>query len=173
MGLVSGAGLTSLIIGDADLEDVLQPYGMNTNVMVLGAGPIPPNPSELLGSPAMTKIVQELEATFDFVIYDAPPLLPVTDAAVLSRLVDGVVVVVGADVVRKDQLRKAMDLLSNVKAEVLGVVINRLPAKGVDGYSYYREGYAPDPVYDPKAPRTSRRGARPPRAKAGAKKLRR
>lgn len=160
MGLASGAGLTNLIIDEVDYEDVLQPFGAGTNVTVLGAGPIPPNPSELLGSPAMGEIVKKLEEAFDFVVFDAPPLLPVTDAAVLSRLVGGVVVVVGADVARKDQLRKTMELLGNVGAEVLGIVINRLPAKGSDTYSYYREGYAPHPVFDPSAPRSSARGRR-------------
>lgn len=157
MGLVSGAGLTNLIIGDADYQDVLQRFG-DTSVVVLGAGPIPPNPSELLGSPAMAEVVKDLEESFDYVIYDAPPLLPVTDAAVLSRLMGGVVVVVGADVARKDQLKKTLDQLSIVGADVRGIVLNRLSTKSAGTYTYYRDGYSPDPVYDPNSPRsTSRR----------------
>lgn len=170
LGLAAGAGLTNLIIGEVDFEDVLQPFGDDSNIMVLGAGPIPPNPSELLGSPAMKEIVRELESAYDFVIFDAPPLLPVTDAAVLSRLTGGVVIVVGADVVRRDQLRKTMELLSNVGAEVLGIVANRISAKRSATYSYYGDTYAPDPVYDPSAPRSStrtrgRQGSQPRRKK--------
>lgn len=161
MGLASGAGLTNLIIGDVDYEDVLQPFG-KTNVVCLGAGPIPPNPSELLGSPAMGEIIRELEGSFDYVLYDAPPLLPVTDAAVLSRRTGGTIVVVGSGVVRIDQVKKTLEILNNVGAQVLGLVMNRLPAKGPDAYSYsyYGEGYQTDPVHDPNAPRTSRKRQR-------------
>lgn len=154
LGLVEGVGLTTLILDQADYEDVMQPLGQS-NVVVIGAGAIPPNPSELLGSPAVGEIVKDLEEAFDYVIFDAPPLLPVTDAAVLSRHVKGVLVVVGAGVVRKEQVRKTLELLENVGADILGLILNRLPAMGNDSYSYYRDGYRPDPVDDPDAPRTT------------------
>ena len=106
MGMEGSVGLTNVLIGQADLADVLQPFG-NANIQVLGAGQIPPNPSELLGSEAMSRTVRELEDMFDYVIIDAPPLLPVTDAAVLSTITGGVVVVVGCDIVHKEQLTRA------------------------------------------------------------------
>ncbi len=159
LGLVEGGGLTNLILGEADLEDVLQPFA-GSDLLVLGAGPIPPNPSELLGSSAMGEIVRQLRERFDYVVFDAPPLLPVTDAAVLSKHADGVLVVVGAGVVRRDQLLRTLDLLGNVGADVLGLVLNRVPAKGSDSYTYYRDGYRPDPVEDPAAARSSRRRRR-------------
>jgi len=140
MGLEGGVGLTTVLIGDAELDDVLQPFGQN--VHVLGAGPIPPNPSELLGSDPMRAVLDELRQRFDYVIIDAPPVLPVTDAAVVSRLADGAVMVVGAGVIKKEDLSRALDTLETVGARVLGLVMNRVPTKGADGYSYYGERYA-------------------------------
>ncbi|WP_137119548.1 polysaccharide biosynthesis tyrosine autokinase [Segeticoccus rhizosphaerae] len=143
MGMEGAVGLTSVLIGQAELDDVLQSFA-DTHVSVLGAGPIPPNPSELLGSPAMRDTLRELEKRFDYVIIDAPPLLPVTDAAVLSTLADGVVVIVGAGTTAREQLHKSLQSLEQVKGRLLGLVLNKLPRKGPDSYSYYRDGYAPD-----------------------------
>lgn len=140
MGLEGGVGLTTVLIGDAELDDVLQPFGHN--VHVLGAGPIPPNPSELLGSDPMRAVLDELRQRFDYVIIDAPPVLPVTDAAVVSRLADGAVMIVGSGVIKKEDLARALDTLETVGARVLGLVMNRVPTKGADGYSYYGERYA-------------------------------
>lgn len=143
MGMENSVGLTNVLIGQADLDDVLQPFG-GSNIQVLGAGQIPPNPSELLGSEAMSRTVRELESRFDYVIIDAPPLLPVTDAAVLSTITGGVVVVVGCDIVHKEQLTRGLESLQAVNGNVLGLVVNRIPTKGADAETYYyREGYAP------------------------------
>jgi capsular exopolysaccharide synthesis family protein len=143
MGMEGSVGLTNVLIGQAELADVLQPFG-ESNIQVLGAGQIPPNPSELLGSEAMARTVRELEAMFDYVIIDAPPLLPVTDAAVLSTITGGVVVVVGCDIVHKEQLNRGLESLRAVNGNVLGLVVNRIPTKGADAESYYySEGYAP------------------------------
>ncbi|MGX9900047.1 polysaccharide biosynthesis tyrosine autokinase [Arthrobacter sp. SA17] len=94
LGLERNAGLTTALIGRADIVDLLQPWG-SEQLYVLASGQIPPNPSELLGSEKMKQLISKLEGTFDAVIIDAPPLLPVTDAAVLAQQVGGVVVVVG------------------------------------------------------------------------------
>jgi tyrosine-protein kinase len=143
MGMEGSVGLTNVLIGQAELADVLQPFG-ESNIQVLGAGQIPPNPSELLGSEAMARTVRELEAMFDYVIIDAPPLLPVTDAAVLSTITGGVVVVVGCDIVHKEQLNRGLESLRAVNGNVLGLVVNRIPTRGADAESYYySEGYAP------------------------------
>ncbi|MFF2843312.1 polysaccharide biosynthesis tyrosine autokinase [Paenarthrobacter sp. NPDC057981] len=135
LGLERSVGLTTALVGVADLEDLLQPWG-NEQLSVLTSGSIPPNPSELLGSTEMQRLIQRLEAQFDTVVIDAPPLLPVTDAAVLSQHVGGVVVVVSAQKTRQPSLEKALQALSLVKANVLGVVLNRLPTKGPDAYAY-------------------------------------
>lgn len=129
------AGLTTALIGDADINDLLQPWGENS-LFVLTAGQIPPNPSELLGSDSMQILLARLEEAFDIVIVDAPPLLPVTDAVVLSRHVGGVAVIVGIQKTRTHELTRAIGALNLVEANVLGVVLNRLPAKGPDSYSY-------------------------------------
>lgn len=134
------AGLTTVLVGQADINDMLQPWG-NDGLYVLAAGRIPPNPSELLGSDRMKEIITCLESSFDAVIIDAPPLLPVTDAAVLAQQVGGVVVVVGAQKVRTTDLEKSLRSLEMVEADLLGLVLNRLPSKGPDAYSYNYKSY--------------------------------
>lgn len=135
LGLERNAGLTTALIGKADIGDLLQPWG-SEQLYVLASGQIPPNPSELLGSEKMKQLISKLEVTFDAVIIDAPPLLPVTDAAVLAQQVGGVVVVVGTQKVRTTDLEKSLAALEMVQADVLGVVLNRLPTKGPDAYAY-------------------------------------
>ncbi|MGM9473807.1 polysaccharide biosynthesis tyrosine autokinase [Pseudarthrobacter sp. YS3] len=139
LGLERNAGLTTALVGDAHINDLLQQWGED-NLYVLTSGRIPPNPSELLGSLEMSQLLQELEKAFDVVIIDAPPLLPVTDAAVLSQHVGGVVLIVGAQKAREQDLDKALQGLEMVNANLLGIVVNRLPSKGPDAYaySYYR-----------------------------------
>lgn len=139
MGMESGVGLTNVLIGEADLDDVLQPFA-DTDVTLLGAGPVPPNPSELLGSEKMRSVLDQLKERFDYVIIDTPPLLPVTDAAVVSKLVDGAVVIVGAGVIHREHLARALEILDTVGARTLGLVMNRLPLKK-DGRGYYGYGY--------------------------------
>ncbi len=140
MGLDGSVGLTDVIIGRVDVRDALQQFA-KADVWVLGSGPIPPNPSELLGSSQMERTLRELENRFDIVIIDAPPLLPVTDAAVLSTVAGGTVVVVGAGLATRDHLGRALQALEAVQATVLGLVVNRIATKGADAYSYYG-GYA-------------------------------
>lgn len=135
LGLERNAGLTTALVGTADINDLLQPWG-DDNLYVLTSGRVPPNPSELLGSDEMKTLLGRLEHAFDTVVIDAPPLLPVTDAAVLSQHVGGVVVVVGSHKLRHQDLEKSLSALEMVGANVLGVVLNRLPTKGPDAYSY-------------------------------------
>lgn len=136
MGLEGAVGLTDALIDRAEVIDVIQPYG-GTNLWVLGAGPIPPNPSELLGSQAMRSVLENLSTRFDYVVIDAPPTLPVTDAVVLSKLVDGAIVVVGSGLVDREQLVHTLESLQSVGGKVLGVVLNRIPAKAGGGYGSY------------------------------------
>ncbi|MDQ0689826.1 capsular exopolysaccharide synthesis family protein [Arthrobacter sp. W4I7] len=140
LGIDPSAGLTTALVGLADLNDLLQPWG-DDNLFVLASGRIPPNPSELLGSPEMKELIMRLEQAFDTIIIDAPPLLPVTDAAVLSQHVGGVVLVVGTQKLKHQDLTKSMAALQLVGSNLLGVVLNRLPAKGPDAYSYSYGGH--------------------------------
>ena len=136
MGLEGGVGLTDALIGRTDVMDVVQPYG-GTNLWVLGAGPIPPNPSELLGSTAMRSLLSNLGSRFDYVVVDAPPALPVTDAVVISKLVDGAIVVAGSGLVERDQLALTLESLESVNGHVLGIVLNRVPVKHSQQYGGY------------------------------------
>lgn len=135
LGLDRSAGLTTALVGSADVNELLLPWGED-NLYILASGQIPPNPSELLGSDSMRQLLKRLEATFDTVIIDAPPLLPVTDAAVLSQHVGGVVLIAGVQELKSHDLGKALGALHMVGANLFGVVLNRLPLKGPDSYAY-------------------------------------
>ncbi|MET4639849.1 polysaccharide biosynthesis tyrosine autokinase [Mycetocola sp. 2940] len=141
MGLEGIVGLTDVLIGRAELRDVMQPWGM-AGLFVLPAGHVPPNPSELLGSARMAQLIDEFNDRFDVVIFDSPPLLPVTDAAILAKKVGGTIMVVAAGRTHKNQLRGALLALANVGAPVSGVVLTMLPTKGRTSEAYgYELGY--------------------------------
>ncbi|MGJ4844454.1 polysaccharide biosynthesis tyrosine autokinase [Leifsonia sp. Le1] len=135
LGIEGGAGLTDLLIGRAELHDVLQPWG-GSPLFVLAAGRIPPNPSELLGSQAMRATLDHLSEDFDYVIIDAPPLLPVADAAVLSSIVAGVLLITGIGQATKSNVVSSLRILDGVKANLLGVVATMLPVTGPDASAY-------------------------------------
>ena len=107
------------------------------------SGPIPPNPSELLQSQAMEKLLVDLRGRYDVVILDAPPLLPVTDAALLAARTDGAVVVVRHGKTTHDQLAHAVERLESVDASTLGVVLNMAPTRKAESGYGYGYGYAP------------------------------
>jgi capsular exopolysaccharide synthesis family protein len=164
MGIEGAVGVTNLLIGQAGLDDVLQPWG-NGRLQVLACGPIPPNPSELLGSQPMDDLLRSLEKRFDYVIIDSPPLLPVTDAAVVSRLAGGAVIVAGSGLVDREQLRRSLETLDAVDVRLLGILMNRLPTKGPDSYSYYsyRYDYSSDRSRDKHATAGKRSKSAPPK----------
>lgn len=135
LGIEGGTGLTDVLIGRARLADVLLQWG-GRSLSVLPAGKIPPNPSELLGSDRMKKLLDALSAEYDVVLCDAPPLLPVTDAAVLSRAASGAIMVVAVGRTTTQQLDGALDALETVGSKVAGVVLTMVPTKGADAYAY-------------------------------------
>lgn len=137
-GLLDGAGLAEVLAHRVDLADVLQDAPETPNLSVLAAGLTPPNPSEMLGSRAMKSLLEDLSQEY-FVVIDAPPLLPVTDAAILGTQVDGVVVVISAGTTLDHQLETALRSLREVHADILGVVMNKLSQR--DMQSYYGSGY--------------------------------
>jgi capsular exopolysaccharide synthesis family protein len=136
MGIEGRVGLTTVLIGQAKLEHVIQPWG-GGNLHVLPSGQVPPNPSEMVGSHAMGWVLGELVKEFDVVVVDAPPLLPVTDAAILARLAGGALVVAGANRLHRAELSEALEGLDAVGARVLGLVLNHLARKQSDAYAYY------------------------------------
>jgi capsular exopolysaccharide synthesis family protein len=145
MGLPGGAGLSDVLAGRASLVEVLQRTPKSSNLLVLAAGSVPPNPSEVLGSERMHALIADLtkHAT---VIIDAPPLLPVTDGAVLTHQADGALIVITLRKTTFDLLDKALDTLHKARGRALGIVLNRAPLRGADAaaYSYeYRRDYTP------------------------------
>lgn len=161
--LIGGAGLTDVLSHSADLEDVLQPFGPVPNLQVLGSGRIPPNPSELLGSRAMKSLLKEL-SNDAVVLVDAPPLLPVTDAAVMSTSADGILVVVRAGSTTTEEAGKALQNLHKVGANVLGAILNQVPTKGSGAaqYGYYGKYYYSNVQESAKGPaKPSRRMTEP------------
>ncbi len=140
LGIEGGIGLSDLLIGRASFEDALQQWGRK-QLFVLPSGRIPPNPSELLGSSAMGKVLETLTAHFDYIIIDSPPVLAVTDAAILSTRTGGALVVSAAGKSRKAELANAFEALEAVDGKVLGVVATMVPTKGPNAYSYGAYSY--------------------------------
>ncbi|HEX7168296.1 MAG TPA: polysaccharide biosynthesis tyrosine autokinase [Acidimicrobiales bacterium] len=137
-------GLTSVLIGDAPLSSAIQPVPRVENLYLMASGPIPPNPSELLGGSHTADVFETLRSICDVILVDCPPVLPVTDAAVLARKVDGVLLVATAGDTGQKQLRRAAEILHQVDAPVLGVVLNGVT--DAEGYGYgYGYQYTPTP----------------------------
>ena len=113
----------------------MQPLG-KTSLDLLPAGQIPPNPSELLGSVAMAELLEQLSASYDMVLLDSPPLLPVTDAVVLSNLAGGALVVVGADRIHRPQLQQSLESLETAGAHLFGIVMNKIAREEAPAYGY-------------------------------------
>lgn len=138
MQLDSELGLTDVLTRRGTLADLAIPA--STNLWVLPAGTIPPNPSELLGSEAMAKLLSLVEREFDYVIIDTPPVIPVTDAVVLASQTGGIVLVTRGGVTRKAQISESIEILNGGSATVLGVVLNDVQLRSkADRYSYYSE----------------------------------
>lgn len=137
--LIGDAGLTDILAGRATVDDVAQPVGRTGALRVIAAGKIPPNPSEILGSQRMRDLLHTLSEDA-VVIIDAPPLIPVTDAAVLSNRTDGAIIVTTVGRTTFDALKKAQQNLERAGGRALGVVLNRVPRKG-SGAAYYGYQY--------------------------------
>lgn len=135
-GLVEGAGLTDVLVGRVEVEDVAQYHPDYPNLRVLAAGGTPPNPSELLGSQTMRNLLRTL-AEDTIVIVDAPPLLPVTDAAVLTAVSDGAFVVISSGKTLDSELGAALGALEAVKGKALGVIFNRVARRDSASGGYY------------------------------------
>lgn len=135
-GVDNWIGLTSALISQDGLEGTVQPSRV-PGLTLLTSGPVPPNPAELLGSQRMADLLAELEAKFDVVIIDTPPVLAVTDAAILAPKTGGVVLVVRSGEVPRQQVQRAREALETVRARILGVTLSGVKAEGRDGYYYY------------------------------------
>ena len=157
MGIEGAVGLTDVLIGRAELADVLQKWG-RTYLYVLPSGRIPPNPSELLGSRNMEHLLSTLASEVDYVIVDAPPVLLVTDAAVISKFTGGSILIAAAGRTTKAELAGAISALEIVGNSLMGIVVSMLPTKGPDAYGYGTYAYGDANSFEqPETPRRQRR----------------
>lgn len=130
-GIEGGVGLSDVLAGRIAVNDVLQRWGRGT-LFLLPAGTVPPNPAELLGSPAMASLIRDLSAVFGIVIIDAPPVVLVTDAAVVSRFTTGALMVAAAGTTTQPKLADAVAKIEAAGSRVLGAVLTMLPTRGAD-----------------------------------------
>jgi receptor protein-tyrosine kinase len=146
LGLEHAVGLTTVLLGKVDVADAVQTHAPS-GLDVLTSGSVPPNPAELLQSHAMGDLLETLRKSYDTVIVDSPPLLPVTDAALLSAQSDGALIVLRHGRTTRDQLTHSLERLEAVDARAVGVVLNMVPLSraGKSTYGYgYGYGYAPE-----------------------------
>lgn len=145
LGLVGDVGLTTVLIGKAPIESVLQNAGHN--LAVLTSGPVPPNPSELLISANARRVIAEIASKVDYTIIDTAPLLPVTDGAEIAAISEATLIVTRAGKTTKVQAERAIAALEKVGKRPVGVILNML-TRGrdsyQDGYGYYYAGYRPE-----------------------------
>jgi capsular exopolysaccharide synthesis family protein len=132
-------GLTTYLTDSVPIKDVVKSTEI-TNLFLVNAGPIPPNPAELLGSEKMTRFIKMMAEECDFMLFDLPPMLEISDALVLGAKVDGVVLVVWGDKTSREALKKAREKLDMLKLRTLGVVINNVTLPHHGGY-YYKDYY--------------------------------
>lgn len=135
MEIEGAVGLTDVLVARAELDDVLQPWG-HDGLVVLPAGTVPPNPSELIGSEAMGCVLTELASRFDVVLVDTPPVLAVTDATIVSTLVSTTLLVTAANQTRRSDVRLAVEALARVGERPDGIVLTKTKQRATSRYGY-------------------------------------
>jgi receptor protein-tyrosine kinase/non-specific protein-tyrosine kinase len=148
-------GFTSVILGQTSLGDALQAVESVGNLFFLGSGDVPPNPTELLASGAAQEIFSKLRQAFDVVLFDSPPLLPVTDAVILARSADATLLVIAAGETKRSHVEEASEMLAQVDATRVGVILNEVEVGGRYGY---RDRYGSYGTYVPPAPKATANG---------------
>ncbi|MDC1541880.1 CpsD/CapB family tyrosine-protein kinase [Candidatus Pseudothioglobus singularis] len=129
-------GLSNVLVGEHSLKEVTHESDV-TNLDVISCGPIPPNPSELLGSRKMVQFLEEAKQAYDIVIFDTPPVLAVTDAQILANIVDGSILVIKSGSTEIEAAVKAKEALEPAKAKLLGTVLNGREKTASNYYYYY------------------------------------
>ena len=142
-GLDEQVGLTCVLLGQQTLEEALLPVPGFDRLSLLPAGPVPPNPAELLGSARARDIFALFRDQFDLVLIDSPPVLPVTDAAILSRYADATLMLAAAGQTRRADLHRAVEKLDQVGTAILGIVLNKVTRQTGQyyGYTYAYKAY--------------------------------
>lgn len=129
-------GLSNLITDQINIDQAFQNPQVE-NLSIMTSGPIPPNPSELLASKRFKELLSNLEEYFDMIIIDTPPVLAVTDAVIMSTLVDGTILVTNVEINNRHHLLKAKEVLQKSNANILGIVLNNVEKSSEDDYYYY------------------------------------
>lgn len=156
MGMDGSIGLTTVLVGRTKLEESIQKH-KESGVHVLASGPTPPNPSEILQANATHELLGHLREAYDIVVIDAPPLLPVADAALLAAAADGAIIVTRHGKTTRDQLEAAAHRLSAVGARTFGVVLNMAPKRFGEGNYYYYYAEEATPAKSGKRAKTAQR----------------
>jgi len=141
LDVADGEGLAGFLTGAYGIEAALRQFSPVPTLWVLPAGPKPPNPAQLLSSSAMESLLKELRQRFKFMVIDSPPVLPVTDAMILSTFVDGVAFVVESGVTARGAVARARRVLENAGARILGLVLNKVDVRHNGYYGYYGHYY--------------------------------
>ncbi len=136
-----GLGLSSVLSGEASFQEAVVPWPDLPNLHILPSGPIPPLPSELLGSKEMENLLSQVRKEYDFVLIDTPPVLAVTDASVLGRLMDGVVLILRYGTAQKQVVLRCVDLLERSGSHFLGVAVNAVDFTAPEYSEYYGRKY--------------------------------
>lgn len=154
-GARSYPGFTSVLLGDVSLSNAIQTVPGEDRLVLLPSGPIPPNPSELLGGRRTVELLTALQGESDIVLIDSPPVLPVTDAAVLAGRIDATLLVATAGTTTQKALSRAVEVLRQVDAPLIGVVLNGVTDDEGYGYSYQYRYYRPEPTNGRRQSRTA------------------
>jgi polysaccharide biosynthesis transport protein len=133
------AELVSVLLGQQSLDDALRPVPGNDRLWTLGAWAVSPNPTELLSGERMRDVLTALEERFDLVLIDSPPVLPVSDAVILTAYADAVLLVVAAGQTRRNELKRTIERFAQTNAPVLGIVLNKVARQ--NGYGDYGHSY--------------------------------
>ena len=140
LGLDNNLGLTEVLTGVRDLHDLIRPTTV-ANLFILSSGSVPPNATELVGSPKMHQVVTQLQQIYDYIVIDSPPVMPVSDALLLATIADGVLLVTNASRTPKQQVRAARARLEYARAKIFGTVLNRIKIHHSEYQYYYHRGY--------------------------------
>ena len=141
LNIPTGKGMSNYLAGNNKADEVIHQCASESNLWIIPSGPMPPNPAELVSSPLMAALLEELSGRFKYIIVDSPPLLAVTDATIVSTLVDGCVLIVESGVTPKKMILRASKMLSSANARLLGVVLNKVRVHHDGYYDYYYRGY--------------------------------
>lgn len=136
-----GLGLSSVLSGKASIKEAITEWPDLPNLHIMTSGPVPPLPSELLGSRQMEELVEHLRSEYDFVLIDTPPVLAVTDASILARLADGAVLIIRYGAAQRHVVQRCIDMLDRSNAHLLGVVVNAVDFDAPEYSEYYGRKY--------------------------------